>query len=618
MIHLATIRDVEAVEVTPLEEQAIPENTYAVFKEAALKHGDAPAITLMTSADEGAPVQTLSYSELLGRITQTANLFHACGVACGDAVSFLLPNLLETHLSLWGAETAGIVNPVNPFLEPEAIIDILNEASAKVLVTTGPALGAELWRKAMMVVPHVPTLAAVIVVGDGADASALPAGVSLLDFHEAIAGQPADDLVFEFAPKADDIVAYFHTGGTTGTPKLAQHTQQNECFEAWYLSNSQGIEPGNVCLCGLPLFHVNAVIVSGLGPFLAGAHVVLLTPAGFRDPGVIQNFWRIVEQYQANFFSAVPTVYGALLSVPVDGRDISSLRFGICGAAPMPKELIHKVETTMGLKLLEGYGLTEGTCVSSCNPVYGECKAGSIGIRMPYQEMKAARITADGQIAEFCGPDEAGVLVIRGPNVFAGYKQIEKNEGVLLEGGWLNTGDLGRVDDEGYVWLTGRAKDLIIRGGHNIDPGMIEGALAKHPAVQMVAAVGQPDSYAGELPIAYVQLVPGQNANVEELMAFARSHIPERAAVPVRIEILEVLPLTAVGKTFKPALRCEAAAFALDYAVREAGASADVTVRNEENRGMVVYVQAAEPQAKVQEVMGHFPFDVEYGAPEAF
>ncbi|WP_286828275.1 MULTISPECIES: acyl-CoA synthetase [Kordiimonas] len=608
MMKLSTIKDIQAVEAVPLDQQPVPASTYSVFEASAKKFAAQPALSLMTSTEKDAPVITLDYQTLFARITQTANLFNACGVARGDAVSLLLPNLIETHLCLWGAEAVGIANPVNPLLEPAAIIDILKESGSKVLVTTGPALNADLWRKAMAVAACVPCLTTVVAVGGGAQSADLPGRLRLLEFSKSMAQHRADSLDCALEIRPDDTVAYFHTGGTTGTPKLAQHSQRNECFEAWYIANSQGLAPGDVCLCGLPLFHVNAVLVSGLGPFVAGAHVVLLTPLGFRDSGVIQNFWRIVADFDANFFSAVPTVYGALLSVPQEEHDISSLRFGICGAAPMPRELIQKVENTMGLKLLEGYGLTEGTCVSSCNPIEGERKAGSIGLRIPYQEMRAAKLDSDGRIARFCGEDEVGVIVIKGPNVFKGYKQAEKNAGVLLDGGWLNTGDLGRVDGEGYVWLTGRAKDLIIRGGHNIDPGMIEGALSKHPAVQMVAAVGQPDAYAGELPVAYVQLVPGFTVDADELMEFARVAIPERAAVPVRIEVVDALPLTAVGKTFKPALRRQAIAYALEKAVQEAGERVSLHIEDDDKEGTVVRLASDDASPIVRDVLGRFPF----------
>lgn len=312
--------------------------------------------------------------------------------------------------------------------------------------------------------------------------------------------QPDDRLLSGREIDAEDVCALFHTGGTTGTPKLAGHTHAMEAFEAWALSYPLKTKPGDTFLCGLPLFHVNAVMVTGLAPFSCGAGVVLLSPSGYRNPEVIRNFWRIVEKYRANRFSAVPTVYAALLDVPINDADVSSLDYAICGAAPMPVELFRKFEERTGLKILEGYGLTEGTCASSLNPPDGERRVGSIGLRFPYQQLKVIEVDEDGRWLRDCGVDEIGHVAISGPNVFPGYVQEEANEKAFPEPGWFDTGDLGRIDADGYIWLTGRAKDVIIRGGHNIDSSIVEHAVQSHPAVAMAAAVGRPDAYAGELP----------------------------------------------------------------------------------------------------------------------
>ncbi len=270
-----------------------------------------------------------------------------------------------------------------------------------------------------------------------------------------------------------------------------------------------GLDSSDRLLCGLPLFHVNGVIVTGLAPFMAGARVVLLGADGYRSKATIRDFWRNVERFRASFFSAVPTLYSALLGMPIDGADVSSLRHAICGAAPMPPELIRRFEDATGVKILEGYGLTEGTCVSAVNPRDGRRAAGSIGLRIPYQQMKTVALDAEGRAPRDCVDDEIGHLVIKGPNVFPGYKDEQANRGIWIDDGWLDTGDLARRDGDGRFWLTGRQKDLIIRGGHNIDPAVIEEALMRHPAVQMAAAIGRPDAYAGELPMAYVTLRSG-------------------------------------------------------------------------------------------------------------
>jgi fatty-acyl-CoA synthase len=339
------------------------------------------------------------------------------------------------------------------------------------------------------------------------------------------------------------------------------------------------------------------MMVTGLSPFSVGAHVVLLSPAGYREPRTLAAFWRSVERYRATFFSSVPTVLAALLAVPRDGAVIDSLRFAVCGAAPLSRELFQRFEAATGLKLLEGYGMTEATCVSSLNPRDGHRAVGSIGLRLPYQEMKVAILGEGGRVERDAAVDEIGTILLRGPFVFSGYVRDSDNRGVCLEDGWLNTGDLGRQDATGCFWLTGRAKDLIIRGGHNIDPAMIEEGLMRHPAVELAAAVGKPDARAGELPMAYVTLRKGAHADAAELLAHARAAIAERAAVPVDVVVLDAMPLTAVNKIYKPALRERAIARTLAETVRAVCGpiAVDVDVQPHPRDGLHAVITAALP-----------------------
>ena len=382
-------------------------------------------------------------------------------------------------------------------------------------------------------------------------------------------------------PRPGDISSYFCTGGTTGLPKIAARTHFSEVFDAWSTQAFIGsaFAPGKTIFCGLPLFHVNGQLVTGLIPWSQGGHVVMGTPQGYRGEGVIPSFWEIIEHYRIVAFSGVPTVYSALLQVPVGGRDISSVGYGFCGAAPMPVELFRNFEKTTGIRILEAYGLTEGACVSSVNPPEGERRIGSIGLRLPHQKMAVVRLDDSGKFIGFAEKEEVGVLAIRGPNVFAGYINAEHNKGLWLEidgERWLNTGDLARQDADGYFWLTGRKKELIIRGGHNIDPKLIENAVQDHPAVQLAAAVGRPDERAGELPVLYVQLKPVATASEAELLAHAVDRIPERAAHPKSVRILAALPVTPVGKIFKPALSM----LEIEDVVRQEAASAGVKLES--------------------------------------
>jgi fatty-acyl-CoA synthase len=349
-----------------------------------------------------------------------------------------------------------------------------------------------------------------------------------------------------------------------------------------------------------PVRCVNGVVATGILPFMVGAKVVLLGAEGYRAKSTISHFWRNVERFRASFFSAVPTIYSTLLGVPIAGADISSLRYAICGAAPMPPELIRKFEDATKVKILEGYGLTEGACVSALSPRNGVRLAGSIGLRIPYQQMKTVVLDGEGRYARDCAVDEIGRLIIKGPNVFPGYTEEKANRKLWIADGWLDTGDLARQDAHGRFWLTGRQKDLIIRSGHNIDPMLIEAAMLRHPAVRMAAAVGRPDAYAGELPIVYVTLREGASASAEELLAFARSTIPERAALPGEVVIRESIPVTAVGKIFKPELRFDAVRRTLEkalVAVADGAVSLEVAVGADDRHGMLARIVATPRQA---------------------
>ncbi|HBZ92744.1 MULTISPECIES: acyl-CoA synthetase [unclassified Pseudomonas] len=611
---IRTLQDIEQIESTPLSERDLPGSTFELIRRTAQANPDAPALSFILQGTGDETPLRLSYAELLARITQTANAFHRLGLRPGKAVSFLLPNLPQTHYTIWGGEAAGIVNAINPLLDPEHIAELIHASESELLVTLAPFPGTDLWDKVEALRDQLPELKAILCVDMAnllpepqrsalkAQRGPLPDGV--LDFDETIAACPADHLESGRVIAAEDIASYFHTGGTTGTPKLAPHSHGNEVAMAYSMNLVTRFGVGDVTLCGLPLFHVNGVIVTGLAAFIGGAEVLLATPQGYRNTTLIGNFWKVIERHKVSFFSGVPTIYAGLLQVPSEGHDLSSLKYALCGAAPMPVELIRQFEAKTGLTLIEGYGLTEGTCGSCANPPAGERRPGSIGLPMPYCEVRIKVLDEQGHYVRDAAPNEIGNLCIRGATVFKGYLQASKNTGIWVDSDWFNTGDLGRVDVDGYIWLTGRSKDLIIRGGHNIDPQMIEEALHKHPAVAMAAAVGKPDEKAGELPVVYVQLKPGSQISEAELLEHAAAHIPERAAIPKDAWIIDAMPLTAVGKTFKPALRFDAITRVYQAAVGELHPAARVEVLSDDKAGQLAHVHLPNQDQALAEAIG--------------
>jgi len=619
-MKIVTFEDILEIEKTPLSQQSGGvRNTYDVIRKSAEKSPHSIAIKYMAQADLCEEPETISYGRFFEHINQTANLFHHLGLKSDEVVSFLLPNVPQTHYVLWGGEAAGIVNPVNYMLDVDHIIGILKAAGTKILVSYGPAAGIDIWEKTLQIMDQVPSLEHILQVKSGSEAvktQIVKAKANIQDFDQAIQEQNGAGLDSGRNIKGDDICSLFHTGGTTGTPKLAQHSHLNEVSNAIMVNLVSDRREDDVSFCGLPLFHVNGALITGISCFIKGSTVLLATPFGFRTPGLLNNFWKLVEREKITFISVVPTIITALLEVPLQGEDIRSLSTAICGAAPLPVEIIRRFEEKSGMKLSEGYGLTEGSFASSSNPKYGERRAGSIGFRLPYQDMKCMIVDTEGNYSRDCAVGEIGSVAIKGPNVFQGYLQPEANKGVWPGDGWFNTGDMGRMDAENYFWLTGRSKELIIRGGHNIDPAVIENALIKHAAVAAVAAVGKPDAYAGELPVAYVVLRPGETMDEKSLIDFARSNISERAAVPKNIYILDHLPLTAVGKVFKPELKRDAMRREILRATENIKDIVAVRVENHATHGTLATVEVASHlsdaiKGDIRDILGQYAFQFE-------
>lgn len=567
MARFATAVDRDRVEAEmPYEQRELPSSIYQMLSRTRERFPTRPAISFQLLSDPRSKAVTLTWNDLHERVTETANLLRGLGIGPGDVVAYLLPNCIEAPVVLLAGATAGIVNPINPLLDPEQIAGILRETGARILVTLKAFPKSDLAQKAAEAVALAPNVQTVLEVDlrsylSGLKRLAIPLmrprteirnSAKYLDFDAAASGQRHNRLTFEEA-EGDRVAAYFHTGGTTGTPKVAQHKQSGMIYNGW-LGSTLLFTEQDVLMCPLPMFHVFAAYPVLMSCLTSGAQLVMPTPAGYRGEGVFDNFWKLIERWQASFLITVPTAIAALMQRKVDA-DVSSLRIAISGSAPLPVELYNRFKSATGVEIAEGYGLTEATCLVSCNPIDGPKKIGSVGLPLPYTHVRILLAGPDG--FRECAVDEVGEICVASPGVYEGstYTEADKNHDLFAEGRFLRTGDLGRKDGDGYLWITGRAKDLIIRGGHNIDPAEIEEALLSHPAVAFAGAIGQPDGFAGELPCAYVELVAGAEVGVEALLEHACAHIHERSAIPKHIEILPELPKTAVGKIFKPELR---------------------------------------------------------------
>ena len=602
----------------PWEARDLPVTLYGLISRTTEKFPQNNAVSYQIFSGPKDKAETFNWTQLKDKTTQAANLFRSLNIGPKDVVAYILPNCNEAVLSLLGGGVAGIANPINPLLDEEQIGAILRETGAKVVVTLRAFPKTDVAEKTAAAVALAPNVKTVLEVDllryvTPPKSWIIPlirpkmtqaSGVEYKNFNTELNKQ---NTTLDFEDVQEDRVAfYFHTGGTTGMPKVAQHLYSGTIYNGWVGAEIL-LDENDVMLCPLPLFHVMACQVMLLGALASGAHVVFPTPQGYRGEGVLDNIWKLTERWKVTFIVSVPTALAAMMQRAVDA-DISTVKTAFSGSAPLPVELFKRFEETTGVTIVEGYGMTEATCLVSGNPVDGEKKIGSIGIPFPYTDIKIIKGTDNGPIdAEV---DEVGEICVSNPGVYVGhtYTEAEKNKDLYYNEKYLRTGDLGRVDEDGYLWITGRAKDLIIRGGHNIDPAEIEEALLGHPAVSFAGAIGQPDAHAGELPCAFVELVDGATVTPEELIAHCKTHVKERAAQPKHIKIMDELPKTAVGKIFKPDLRKDAITRIYNEALETNGLeSRVVSVIDDKKRGLVAQIEAnGVSDTAIQTILGGF------------
>lgn len=620
MNQFRTRQDVTAIEAEmPWADRDIGRTMHDFLSRAATAYGSRPAVTFQLTAGPRDRAQTLTWSALLDQVTRAANLLRGLGIGPQDVVAYVLPNALETVVTLLGGAVAGIVCPINPLLDPPQIAAVLRETKAKVVVTLKPFPRSDLAQKVALALEDAPGVSAVLEV-DLAPYLPFPKSLiagwmrpktmtrhqaKVLDFAKSLAGQPK---TLTFAdPHVDRVAAYFHTGGTTGLPKVTQHRISGMVYNGW-LGHRLLFRETDVILCPLPLFHVFAAYPVMMSMIASGGHAVFPTPQGYRGEGVFDALWQLVERYGATYLIGVPTALSALMQRPVNAK-IGTLRGTFSGSSPLPVDLFTRYEHATGVQVIEGYGLTECTCLVAVNPPDGVKKTGSVGLAFPYTQVRILAHETTGP--RLCDVDEVGEICISSPGVLPGgtYVDIARNADQFHADTFLRTGDLGRMDADGYLYITGRAKDLIIRGGHNLDPALIEEALMRHPAVAFAGAIGQPDAHSGELPCAYVELVAGASVSIEMLAEHCSRHIPERAAIPKHVEILPSLPKTAIGKILKPELRKRAIARVFNAALAEAGLQARVVaVIEDRKRGLLAQVRVGSAQegAKVVDCLGAF------------
>jgi fatty-acyl-CoA synthase len=568
-LKIATHLDIRQIEAAPLPLGLAHPSVFEALRSVAEQHPTRKALTYVSTVSPTIESVSWTHQEFLAQIIRTANLFTQLAGREEPRIAMLLPAIPQAYFTLFGGETAGVVCPINYLLGTDHIAELLNAAKINILVALGPHSELDLWSRIASLRRSCPNLKHVLAVGGDSLTSPAP------DFDQLLSLQRADQLNAPRDITAQTIAAVFHTGGTTGKPKLAQHTHGNQLHAAYWAGQMYASTSADVILNGFPLFHVAGAFVFGLSTLLAGGEVVLPTLLGMRNKALVDRYWQVVEQHRVTLLAAVPTVITTLLGLHAEKNQLQSVRVLLTGGSPLPEEVAAKFEKTFAVPVRNILGMTECAGVISIEPMLSARVVGSCGLALPFTKVQAA--SEDGQML---GPNQSGVLRVKGPNVGPGYTQAERNQGTFTEDGWLITGDIGHIDLEGRIFITGRQKDLIIRSSHNIDPRVIEDALQRHPDVVMAAAVGEPDEYAGEVPVAYVTLRPGASVDPETLREFAQQYIPERPAFAKRVEILGVLPMTAIGKVYKPALKALATCYAIEERLMRAGLKDFVGVSN--------------------------------------
>jgi acyl-CoA synthetase (AMP-forming)/AMP-acid ligase II len=472
--------------------------------------------------------RAFSYGEFDARTDELAAGLAELGVRPGDVVSVFLPNCLE-FLEAWWAilKAGGVFGPVNPaYTSPEAGY-VIGHSEAVAVVTDA--------RGAAVIAPErdgLGDLRAVISIDGGGD-------LALDELAGRANGTPSPER------RRDDVAAILYTSGTTGKPKGAMLTHRNELVNAAMGAELVPLSAGERVGMLLPLFHANAQVVTCLIPMMIGCEVVLW------ERFSASTFWPTVDELQPVTISAVPTILAAVLNAPGAPAGKSSLRYVICGAAPLSVELLEAFEHRFGIRIIEGYGLTETTCISSTNPFYGERKAGSIGLPVRGQQMQIA-----GPDGERAATGDYGEIVIKGPNVMSGYLNNPAATAESIRDGWLHTGDVGYVDEDGYFFIVDRTKDMIIRGGENIYPREIEEVIYAHGSVLECAVIGIPDEIRGEQVLAVITPKLNIALDLDELAEFVAARLA-KYKLPTRFELRDELPKTATGKISKGPLRDE-------------------------------------------------------------
>ena len=593
---LRNIADIEALEQTPLEQRITRWDFALNLLDGCRDDPNRAALHVTHNGNVDGEVITWRFAELEQRAIQVANLLRASGLRPTDLVAVVTPTVPGLFATMIGGLLAVRLFAINWMLDARALGDLMQRAEVKAVIALAPTPGFSIWENVCAAVASVDNPPQLFSLHEPFSPPATH------DLLTAASAHPSNKLTFD-RPTAqrNSIACYVHSGGTTGHPKIVKVTHGGMVFRQWAANNGLAFTRRDVVLSDTPLFHIGGLLVRGLVNTANGNTAIVPSIHGARDKTYIANYWRYIERFGITQVSGVPTTLSVLAKNPPTGENISSLRpYFATGSTAMAPAVQDRVTEVTGAQVLQSYGLTENTSHATLDPRDGEVRRRCSGLRVPYVKLRIVKMGAGGEVLRDCAVDENGMVLVGGPGVAGGYLDPAQDKGAFLPDGFFVTGDLGSLDADGYLRISGRQKDLIIRSGHNIEPGLIEDALLQSPWVALAAAVGKPDAHAGELPIAYVQLHPGAQVSADELMRYAAEHIPERPAVPKEIVVLDKLPLTSVGKPMKHVLQMDAAKRVFEEALRPLPCAWELDIANTGGSGLAITLtlQAANESAR--------------------
>ena len=597
----ATPADLTDIESIPLTERGLPESTYELLARAARLWPDRTALTVLPDATRWTEPSRRTFSELLSDVHKTANALHDLGIQRHNAVAIISPNCDELITATLAAQLAGIAAPVNGALSDDHIAELVQRAGSRVLIAAAPELDPAAWDTVQHLVAAgvVDTVLLLRPTGHRAAFTRPPhAGGASVAYLSELAEKYDSTAFYGQPPAAGDLAALFHTGGTTGKPKPAAHTHANEVTDAWMIAANSLLDDDSVLFAGLPLFHVNALVVTLLAPLLRGQQAVWAGPLGYRDTAIYANFWKIVQQYGIAAMSAVPTVYAVLAQCPVDA-DISSLRYALVGASALPTAVRKDFESHTGVPLLEGYGLTGGHLRQRAQlPRASAARLGGPTPSLSTRQDRAHRRC--GSLARPSprrGRESRDQWTNRLPRVChcARGRLVRARRARQTQRRLAGYRRPGADRPRGF-----RAPHRAGQGSHH--PGRPQHRPRDDRGCPAVASRRdgrrcgrQADAHAGEVPVAYVTVTPAASVTEDELRAWAGQHVDERAAVPKLVSIVDALPVTAVGKPFKLGLRANAAQHAIEEALEDVVGVHAVEARVDD--GSIIVTVTAGPEA---------------------